>query len=77
MIVTPEYNGSVPGQLKNALDWASRPFPNNVLCEKPVAGIGASPSPGGAVRAQADARRVLTRIGAATVLGAEVRVARA
>ena len=76
LVVTPEYNGSVPGQLKNALDWASRPFPDNVLREKPAAVVGASPSPGGAARAQAEARTVLTRIGA-TVLDAEVRVARA
>ncbi len=43
LIVTPEYNGSIPGQLTNALDWASRPFPDNVLRQKPAAVIGASP----------------------------------
>lgn len=64
LVVTPEYNGSIPGQLKNTLDWASRPFPDNVLRDKPVAVIGASPSPGGASRAQSEARAVLTRIGA-------------
>ena len=73
LIATPEYNGSLPGQLKNALDWASRPFPDNVLRDKPVAVIGASPSPGGTARAQADARKVLTAIGA-QVLEAEVVV---
>ncbi len=73
LIATPEYNGSLPGQLKNALDWASRPFPDNVLRNKPVAVIGASPSPGGTARAQADARKVLTAIGA-QVLDAEVLV---
>jgi len=73
LIATPEYNGSLPGQLKNALDWASRPFPDNVLRDKPVAVIGASPSPGGTARAQADARKVLTAIGA-RVLDAEVLV---
>ena len=73
LIATPEYNGSLPGQLKNALDWASRPFPDNVLRDKPVAVIGASPSPGGTARAQADARKVLTAIGA-QVLDAEVLV---
>jgi chromate reductase len=76
LVVTPEYNGSLPGQLKNVLDWASRPFPDNVLRGKPVAVIGASPSPGGAGRAQAEARTVLARIGA-RVLDGEVRVARA
>src|SRR5829696_1876136 len=42
LIATPEYNASVPGGLKNALDWASRPFPENVLKQKPAAVIGAS-----------------------------------
>ena len=64
LVVTPEYNASIPGQLKNALDWASRPFPANVLRGKAVAVIGASPSPGGAERAQAETRIVLRRIGA-------------
>jgi chromate reductase, NAD(P)H dehydrogenase (quinone) len=76
LVATPEYNGSLPGQLKNVLDWASRPFPDNVLRDKPVAVIGASPSPGGAGRAQAEARAVLARIGA-RVLDGEVRVPRA
>lgn len=73
LIATPEYNGSLSGQLKNALDWASRPFPDNVLRHKPVAVIGASPGPGGTARAQADARKVLTAIGA-QVLDAELLV---
>ena len=73
LIATPEYNGSLPGQLKNALDWASRPFPDNVLRHKLVAVIGASPSPGGTAQAQVDARKVLTAIGA-QVLDAEVLV---
>src|SRR5712691_7018107 len=42
LIATPEYNASVPGALKNALDWASRPFPANSLRNKPVAVVGAS-----------------------------------
>lgn len=64
LIATPEYNGSLPGQLKNALDWASRPLATNVLRDKPVAVIGASPSRGGAAQANADARRILARTGA-------------
>lgn len=64
LIATPEYNGSLPGQLKNALDWASRPYATNVLRGKPVAVIGASPNPGGTAHANADTRRILARIGA-------------
>jgi chromate reductase len=64
LIATPEYNASVPGALKNALDWASRPFAENALRNKPVAAIGASPGVFGAVWAQADLRRILATIGA-------------
>ncbi len=73
LIATPEYNASIPGQLKNALDWASRPFPDNVLRRKPVAVIGASTGLFGAVWAQAELRKVLTTLGA-TVLDAELAV---
>ena len=64
LMATPEYNASVPGALKNALDWASRPYAENALRDKPVAVIGASPGLFGAVWAQADLRRILARIGA-------------
>lgn len=64
LIATPEYNGSVPGVLKNALDWASRPRAQAALRDKPAAVIGASPSPFGAVWAQADLRRILASSGA-------------
>jgi chromate reductase len=67
LIATPEYNSSIPGQLKNALDWASRPFPDNVLRNKPVAVIGASTGIFGAVWAQAEVRKVLSAIGARVV----------
>ena len=65
LIATPEYNASIPGALKNALDWASRPFPDNCLRGKPVAVIGASTGLFGAVWAQAELRKVLKTIGAA------------
>ncbi len=74
LIATPEYNSSIPGQLKNALDWASRPFADNVLRNKPVAVIGASTGGFGALWAQAEARKVLGSTGA-RVVGAEVPVA--
>lgn len=64
LVATPEYNGSMPGVLKNALDWASRPAGESVLADKPAAVIGASPGRYGATRAQADVRKVLTAIGA-------------
>jgi chromate reductase len=64
VIATPEFNGSIPGVLKNALDWASRPFPDNALRGKPVAVIGASTGLFGAVWAQAETRKVLGVIGA-------------
>jgi chromate reductase len=67
LIATPEYNASLPGQLKNGLDWASRPFATNVLRNKPAAVIGASISEFGAVWAQAELRKVLGAIGARVV----------
>jgi chromate reductase, NAD(P)H dehydrogenase (quinone) len=64
LIATPEYNASVPGALKNALDWASRPFPENALRYKPCAVIGASTGLFGAVWAQAEVRKALKASGA-------------
>jgi chromate reductase len=64
LISTPEYNASVPGVLKNAVDWASRPFPDNPLRGKPVAVIGASTGLFGAVWAQAELRKSLRHTGA-------------
>jgi chromate reductase len=52
LIATPEYNYGVPGPLKNAIDWASRPAASTPLKGKPALIIGASPGPGGTVRAQ-------------------------
>lgn len=64
LIATPEYNASLPGALKNALDWASRPHADNPLRGKPAAVVGASSGLFGAVWAQAELRKVLTTIGA-------------
>ena len=57
-------NASIPGQLKNALDWASRPYPDNALRQKPVAVVGVSTGVFGAVWAQAELRKVLATAGA-------------
>ena len=65
LISTPEYNGSMPGHLKNAIDWASRPFgPGSSLWGKPVAVIGASVTEYGAVWAQDHLRKSLGLAGA-------------
>jgi chromate reductase len=74
--VTPEYNSSIPGALKNALDWLSRPVATNSLRYKPVAVIGASTGMFGAVWAQAELRKVLGAIGARVTEG-EVAVGQA
>jgi chromate reductase len=67
LFATPEYNGSVPGQLKNAIDWASRPRDEAALAGKPVAVVGASPGMFGAVWAQGDLRRILGIAGARVI----------
>jgi len=72
LIATPEYNSSIPGALKNALDWASRPLATNPFRNKPVAVIGSSAGMFGAVWAQAELRKVLGAMGARV---AEVEVA--
>lgn len=76
LIATPEYNASVPGVLKNAVDWASRPFPDNALRGRPAAVIGTSTGLFGAVWAQAELRKVLRHAGA-RVLDEELPVANA
>jgi chromate reductase len=64
LFATPEYNSSVPGALKNALDWASRPVATNAFRSKPVGVIGSSAGMFGAVWAQAELRKVLGAMGA-------------
>jgi chromate reductase len=76
LFATPEYNSSIPGVLKNAIDWASRPPSASPLRNKPVAVIGASTGMFGAVGAQADLRRVLGSAGA-RVTEVELAVGRA
>ncbi len=73
LISTPEYNASIPGVLKNAIDWASRPFPMHSFRDKPVLVVGASTGMFGAVWAQAEVRRTLDHIGA-RVLDSELAV---
>ena len=69
LFATPEYNSSIPGQLKNAIDWASRPLADNPLRNKPAAVVGASTGMFGAVWAQAELRKVLASTGARVVVG--------
>jgi chromate reductase len=76
LVSTPEYNHSIPGALKNALDWASRPAGQSALTGKPAAAIGASTGMFGAVWAQAETRKVLSALGG-RVVEAELPVARA
>jgi chromate reductase len=76
LFATPEYNGSVPGGLKNAIDWASRPKLEGVLRNKTVAVVGASTGQFGALWAQQDLKRILG-IAGARVVGTEIPVAHA
>jgi chromate reductase len=76
LIATPEYNHSIPGVLKNALDWVSRPIATNPMRGKPALVIGASTGMFGAVWAQAETRKVLGALGA-RVIDAELPVANA
>src|SRR5579885_1510232 len=76
LFATPEYNSSVPGALKNALDWASRPLATNAFRSKPVAVIGSSAGAFGAVWATAELRKVLATMGA-RVVDAELAVGHA
>lgn len=76
LVATPEYNHSIPGVLKNALDWASRPAGQSALNGTPAAVIGASTGMFGAVWAQAETRKVLSALGG-RVVEAELPVGKA
>ena len=76
LVATPEYNGSAPGVLKNALDWASRPHGEAAVVAKPAAVISASTTAYGARWAQEQIRRALTLSGA-MVIDAELAVPKA
>jgi chromate reductase len=67
LVATPEYNHSLPGHFKNALDWVSRPITESPLRSKPAAVVGASTGLFGAVWAQAEARKVLAALGARVI----------
>lgn len=77
LIATPEYNGGVPGVLKNALDWASTPHGAAALTGMPIAVMGATPGRSGTAAAQAQLRQVLARIGCDVVEGPEVAISKA
>jgi chromate reductase, NAD(P)H dehydrogenase (quinone) len=64
MFITPEYNRSIPGALKNAIDWGSRPYGTNSFARKPAAVIGTSPGAIGTAVGQAHLRSVLTFVDA-------------
>ena len=76
LIATPEYNSSVPGALKNALDWGSRPLATNAFRNKPVAVVSSSAGAFGGVWAAAELRKVLGAMGA-RVTEAELTVGHA
>jgi chromate reductase, NAD(P)H dehydrogenase (quinone) len=77
LFATPEYNYGVPGVLKNAVDWASRPPGKSVLNGKPAAVMGASPGNGGTIRAQLQLRQAFVFTQTLAMLQPEVLVAKA
>lgn len=77
LIATPEYNHGVPGVLKNAVDWASRPPRDSVLAGKPTAIFGASPGITGTARAQSQLRQAFVFTGTPALLQPEILVYRA
>jgi len=67
LLLTPEYNASIPGALKNAVDWASRPHGTSALMGKPAAIVSSSPSPFGGAWANQHLRRILSITGTPVV----------
>ncbi|MFN8024575.1 MAG: NADPH-dependent FMN reductase [Acidimicrobiales bacterium] len=74
IIATPEYNRSIPGALKNAIDWASRPYGDNAFAGKPVAIIGASTGAIGTAMAQQHLRNILAYLDAPTLAQPEAYI---
>jgi len=74
LIFTPEYSYSIPGVLKNALDWASRPAGRSVMKQKPLAMLGASIGRSGTMRAQLHLRQICVQLGAIPLPAPEVYV---
>ncbi|MFL6624626.1 MAG: NADPH-dependent FMN reductase [Sulfurifustis sp.] len=77
LFVTPEYNYSVPGVLKNAIDWASRPYGDSAWAGKPAAVMGASVGTIGTARAQYHLRQMFVFLNVPSVLQPEVMIANA
>src|SRR5690242_13450999 len=77
LFVTPEYNYSIPGVLKNAIDWASRPYGDSAWSGKPAAIMGASPGRLGTARAQYDLRQVLVFLNVLAINQPEVMISNA
>lgn len=77
LLVTPEYNRSVPGVLKNAIDWISRPYGASSFTDKPVGIVGSSMGPVGTAVAQSDLRSIMLFQGAKVLGQPEIYVANA
>ena len=77
LFVTPEYNYSIPGGLKNAIDWASRPYGDSAWTDKPAAIMGASPGTLGTARAQYHLRQVFVFLNVHAINQPEVMIANA
>lgn len=75
LFITPEYNYSIPGVLKNALDWASRPSDNHVLTGKPAAVMGASGGRSATMRAQLHLRQIFTTLDVRALNKPEIYIA--